>query len=527
MKDRPEQKTHYQQFAQSLELQLQRFRGDMTKREWRDTQLELQNKQVVDMVRTERAFVDALATQPSLHKRVFRALFAYLKGQPRVAAATRPFLRERNLVFVREVMPAVERGHWGRFSTYALNWAFLCFAWALIKLRETELQERLARLVGKSLPVIPGQPPVSTVRRPLAEVLLEHTATLKRLRDELVVTNMPLVVDRASAFERATPWTPLVEQMDHISVATEGLLAGIDKVMIECRPAAHWKPTWHPVGDPSIAYWRGQSAAPEGQSFEYPEFVVSGYRVENHHTAAKHVPREERPQCPATVFRTTAIGRMGGRLITSYSQTHMHLGPDDKRLLYQCNKVASKHADSTGINFGAVAEHVLRDRVAWTLAQRFGLDARQVSGEIDEALREAGGDWEGASVALGGRLYGLKVQDESVVPESVDPERFYHVSEEVVVRAKKRAPTRDAVAGVMLACSTVSTIDDEGEDRLNEAASYSAPVSEQPDVVADRAEEKWAIGIALNTLSILEKKVLVLLGLVGIEYLQPAATEAT
>lgn len=519
MKSRQDpQKTHYQSFAQSLELQLQQFRGDMTKREWRDAQLEMQNQQVVDMMREERAFVDMLASQPSLHERVFRSLLAYIKSHTRLQTAARPYVRERNLVFVREVMPAVERGHWNRFSSFALNWAFLGFAWALIRLHDADLDARMRRLLGQSLPVIPGAQ-LTTVKRPLAEQLLEHTAKLKKIRDDLVVTNMPLVVDRASAFERATPWTPLVEQMDHISVATEGLLAGIDKVMIECRPASHWRPTWHPVGDPTIAYWRGQSAAVDGAPFEYPEFVVSGYRVDNHHTADKHVPKEERPPCPATVFRTTAIGRMGGRLIGAYSQTHMHLGPDAKRLLYQCNKVAGRYADSTGTDFGAVAEHVLRDRVAWTLGQRFGLNPRQVAFEIDEAMRENDGDWGAAAGELGGRLYGLKAQDEQTDLATLDPEKFYDVSEETVVRARKHAPSRDAVAGVMLACSTVSTIDDEGEDRLNEAASYSAPTHERPDVQADRGEERWAVGIALNTLSILEKKVLVLLGLTGVDCL--------
>lgn len=494
-----EERSPYKTFAAELEGLLEGYRGDLTKIQWRERQTDIQNQQVVSMIAAEREFLDALAEQRGLRGKILRRFVADRQAEGRLSSTVRPYFRERNLVFVRELLPAIEEGRWQKVPDFATNWHFVVLSWSYVAIPE-RLRTAVFAAVGRKLD---QSGDLFELEERLAEKLLRLTKTISALRHDLVITNLPLVVDRANAFRRVTPPTPLVGQMDLISVATEGWMCGIDKVMVECRPAPHWPKRWHPVNDPGIAYWRGQSVAPPGEPFEFPEFVVSGFRVAGHHTAAKHVPKEQRPPCPASVFRTTAIGRMGARLIQSYSQTHMHLGPDDRRTLYQCNRVASKHVGQDGVDYGGVATHVLQNRVAFTLAKRFHLDPGELSEEIGEALQaEVGAPDQWAAVGL--RL-----------------EAQYEGAEGAVRRARVKAPSPEEVASLMLACSTVSTVDEEGEDRLNEAASYSAPDSSRPDVVVEAHSTKTSLARALQVLTILDRKVLVLLGLAPLDCLQP------
>ncbi len=492
--------THYQTFARSLKVAQAPFKGDMTRAAWSKEQLDLQNQQVPELIAAERAFVDAVCSSKRLREVVFRSFVEHVATHPKAGAMVRGFSRERNLVFVREVMPAFVRRQWWLLPSFAWSWGLVNFAWQFVR-TDSPTWERLGRYCNGSR-LLPAATLVK-VQPELLTIMLRATERIARLRSDLVVTNMQLVVDRAMAFFRCTPQTLQSTEMDLISVATEGLLAGVDKVMIECQPAAHWAPSWHPVA--GFAYWRGQSAEPPTtvgpggieivRPFVMPEFTSSGYRIDGHHTAAKHVSKVERVECPASVFRTTAIGRMGGRLIQSYSQTHMHLGPDDKRLLYQANKVAAKHSETGTPDYQGMADHILRDRVSWTLAQRTGLEPRAVSEAIGEMFDQEQ-DWE----VVGQRL--------SCVVETAPA---------IVAKARRRAPTAGAVSKVMLANSVVSVVDDEGEDRLNEVSSYSAPSDERPDRACEARSQINLLHRALEVLSILERKLLVLLGLAPVE----------
>ncbi len=492
-KTRDEDPPQFKMFAKQMAEQLLSFKGDLTKREWGDEQTKLQNWQVPMLIALERSFLDALESSPGLAEKVFSEFQREACADPKPSSFVRGFTRERNLVFVRVLMPVVVRGAWQDLEQFAWNWPFLMYVWSHVVVSPA----RGAKLRGfckKSWMASAREAIV--VSEATLDRMEAATCRLANLRDNLVVTNLQLVVDRAMAFFRCTPQTSQSTDMDSVLTATEGLMAGVDKVMLECRPMAGWADSWHPVK--GFCYWRGQSS--NQTMLVLPVFESSGYRAENHHTAAKHVSKVVRVDCPANTFRTTAIGRMGARLIQAYSQTHMHLGPDDKRLLYQVNRVASKRSESGTPDYDGMASDVLRDRVSWTLAQRSGLDAGELASAIDEGLEE--GDWEEAREAL------IKAGGGVLSPEIVDL---------TVVKASKKAPTGDQVAGIMQANAVASMVDEDGEDRMEEAAACAAPLDGRPDVQLYAKSRVLVARRALEYLSMIERKFLILLGLAPLD----------
>jgi hypothetical protein len=234
----------------------------------------------------------------------------------------------------------------------------------------------------------------------------------------------------------------------------------------------------------------------------FPRWVASGYRVDKNHTADKHVSSVERPATPGGIFRTTAIGRMGGRLINSYSLTHLHLGPNDKKVLYHANKRSAGHLIADGVDYQSLSDHIRRDRIAWLLARAFTLDPRDVEVEVDIAYEIAVKDEENRWKSLG-TILSEKYEDAHLLVEGTSD-----------------SATPEEIARVMLASSVVPTVDDEGEDRQERDAPYAAPESSRPDVQFERAEQEHRMEMALRALSIFDRKVLVLSGLASLSCLE-------
>lgn len=296
---------------------------------------------------------------------------------------------------------------------------------------------------------------------------------------------------------------------------------------------AHWEPSWHPVD--GFVYWRGESAAGPSEPFALPQFAQSGYRVDGHHTSDKHQPKVRRPECPASVFRTTTIGRMGGRLIQTYSQTHMHLGPSDKRLLYQANKIAAEYSESGVPDYAGMAERIVLDRVLWNFAKAAGIEVREIAAPIISSAKASGLD---AAVGLLARIDGPPKARRS----PSDTEQSWAAKERarrdawpaavkslpsILSAALRAAPTADEVAEIMGWNSTVPVVNDEGNDRLIDGGAYASPRSSEPDAVLERAERDREVGRALAQLELTQRKLLVLLGLAPLECVLPAATIAT
>lgn len=118
---------------------------------------------------------------------------------------------------------------------------------------------------------------------------------IRKLRQEIVEMNMPLAINRARVFYSRTPHSHL-SYMDLIQIAAEGLMSGIDK-----------------------------------------------YSPDKHGVITK-------------VFRSTAMGRMGGNFIEEYSETLVHFFPADKRKLYRAHKLVGKYA--TGVDYEHLAKAV-------------------------------------------------------------------------------------------------------------------------------------------------------------------------
>jgi hypothetical protein len=521
------EKTHRELFAEQIRRAQAPFVKGLSRPKWAVEQLRLQNEQVPTLIAAERKFVEATRMAPHLREAILRGLIASVEERGRVAAA-RAYFRERNEVYNREVIPAVAGGRWEDLDSFAVNWAYVAWSWSFVSVID---EERLAKVMnGSRLP--PAAKPLvegkrGGVRREVVEAMLAATELIAKTRHDLVVTNLQLIADRARAFHAVTPATNQADIMDHISTASEGSLAGIDKMMLEARPMAHWPETWHPVE--GFCYWRGESAS-EDSEFVFPEFAQSGYRVKGHHTAEKHQPKVKRPECPASVFRTTTIGRIGGKLIQTYSQTHMHLGPGDKRLLYQANKVAAEYSESGAPDYSAMAERVMLDRVLWNFAKKAGVEVRDIARPVVEESKRAG---------LSGAIAALKTAVRVPVPKKFEgaPEAACAAAwslwaealaelPKIIAAAKKAAPTRDQVSEIMLWNSTVPVVSDEGNDRLVEGGAYAAPRSTEPDAAYEEEEQRQEIGLALAQQPLLNRKLLVLLGLAPLECVLPSANGA-
>lgn len=529
-----ENKTHREIFAEQIRAAQRPFVGNLTRAKWADEQLRLQNEQVPTLIAAERMFVEATKAAPRLRRLILEQLLASVEERGRATAA-RAYFRERNVVFVRQVLPAIAERDWNSLDSFAVNWSYVAWAWRFVEVLPSKAG-RLAKILnGSMLP--PSKARLREARRGgvselVVDAMLAATEAIAQIRHILVVTNLQLIVDRAKTFDAATPSTSQADVMDHIGTAADGTLAGIDKMMLEARPMSHWEPSWHPVD--GFVYWRGESAAGKGEPFALPQFAQSGYRVDGHHTSDKHQPKVRRPECPASVFRTTTIGRMGGRLIQTYSQTHMHLGPSDKRLLYQANKIASEYSESGVPDYAGMAERIVLDRVLWNFAKAAGIEVREMAPIVSSA-KANGLD---AAIGLLARIecpprarrspsdteqsWAAKVKAcQDAWPAAIQS------LPKLLAAALRAAPTADEVAEIMGWNSTVPVVSDEGNDRLIDGGAYAGPRSSEPDAVLERAERDREVGRALAQLGLMERKLLVLLGLAPLECVVPAATIAT
>lgn len=527
MSEQKRDKTHRELFAEQIKTAQAPFVRGLSRSKWAVEQLRLQNEQVPTLIAAERKFVEATKMAPRLREVILRGLIASVEARGRVAAA-RAYFRERNEAYNREVIPAVSRGEWDVLDGFAVNWAYVAWAWRFVKLADPA--PLAAILNGSALPLVESpmiEGKRGGVRREVVEAMLAATALIAQTRRDLVVTNLQLIADRARAFNAVTPATSQADIMDHISTASEGSMAGIDKMMLETRPMKHWTKTWHPVS--GFCYWRGESAS-DGGEFVFPEFAQSGYRVKGHHTAEKHRPKVKRPECPASVFRTTAIGRIGGRLIQTYSQTHMHLGPNDKRLLYQANKIAAEYSESGAPDYQAMADRIVLDRVLWNFAKKANVEVRDVSRPVVEESKRAGLDAAVAALRTAVRVPVPKNQEDltaaCLLAWTCWGEALAALPA-IVVAAKKAAPTADQIAAIMLWNSTVPVINDEGSDRLVEGGAYAAPRSSEPDEIYEQEERRAEVGRALSLLPLLQRKLLVLLGMAPLECVLPEASGST
>lgn len=247
---------HFKNFAVTLEHSIGRC-GET--KDW----FKRQKEQVEQLISLEVQF-RKLLVRSTYGKRMYSKFVKFICEEQKNILDARPFFRVRQEVFAAEISKALKARRVRDLYRFPVNYRFILFVMN-------------ARPWGAKSPF---------------SVL---AAEITRLRQEIVVMNMPLAINRARLFFSRTPKSHL-SQMDLIQIASEGLMSGIDKY------------------------------TPHGRG------VVTKQ------------------------FRGTAIGRMGGNFIEEYSETLLHFYPVDKRKLYRANKAIGRHAGS--IDYEKLAESV-------------------------------------------------------------------------------------------------------------------------------------------------------------------------
>jgi hypothetical protein len=265
--------------------------------------LQVQRNQLTELVRREAAFRSVLVAA-GVSEKVFKAFVGWIRDGRRTTA--RPFFREKQGAFVAPSSsphgerPAlndvlVDDSLFSWFDTFATNAVFASFVANLFGLESSARYQELPRLV---LP------------RRHVRAFREAVSAIRRVRDEIVETNLRLVVERASVFARRCSFSSHMGLMDLVGLGVEGMLAGVDKLVLS---------TLDEAGAPVV--WQG-----DGEPTDFVD-LVRGSEGE--------VKKVE----PGSVFRSVAIGRMFGNFIESNSQTLLRFGPGERQILYRAHKL--------------------------------------------------------------------------------------------------------------------------------------------------------------------------------------------
>lgn len=250
---------HFRQFAGQLQRAIAAY-GVVKDPE------EYQKQQLTQLLALERQFRDELLADP-MGRAVYGEFIRYICDDRRQILDARPFFKERKQVFNNLISPILKARDIDALAQFSISFEFIAF---VVEVFDWRTDSKVSQLYEQ----------------------------ISKLRQELVVRNMPLAINRARLFFSRTQRSHL-SLMDLIQIASKGLMNGIDKY------------------------------APE-----------NGTDV---------VPRK---------FRSTAMGRMTGDFIERYSETLLHFFPSDKRVLYRANKAARKNTVGGGLDYESLAEQV-------------------------------------------------------------------------------------------------------------------------------------------------------------------------
>lgn len=258
---------HFRQFGSSLERNIARY--DNVDSE--ETLVEQQKRQIETLVVLEEEFRQTLIA----HRwgvLVYRDFVRYICDERRNILAARPYFRERQDVFAQEISKALKKRADRSLYRFHFNYQFVSF-------------------VMKGPVDAPGIRPKKWAA---GSKIARLARQINAIREELVVMNVPLAISRARTFWSRTPRSKLA-YMDLIQIASEGLIAAVDKFCLPYSP----------------------------------------------------------------VFRSVAIGRMVGNFIEEYSSTDLHFYPGDRRKLYRANKAVGRmRVAVTEVDFEKLAQEV-------------------------------------------------------------------------------------------------------------------------------------------------------------------------
>ena len=155
---------------------------------------ELQRRQVEGLAKLENDFRKALIKDPN-GTSAYEAFVAYILDDKKNILAARPYFRERRSFFASDVSSAIRNRDIKKLQKFHCNYHFI-------------------NLVTKGL--VFGIEVNSIVDK------------IKKARQELIILNLPLVINRARIFWSRTNKSHL-SFMDLIQIGVGGLIAGIDK----------------------------------------------------------------------------------------------------------------------------------------------------------------------------------------------------------------------------------------------------------------------------------------------------------
>jgi hypothetical protein len=158
---------HFRQFAQLLEATLMGYGSsdeDFTAK---------QKRQVEGLVQLEADFRQALIRHPQGHN-VYKEFIKHIMEKRRNILAARPYFRERQDVFKREISPVLREREHKALYRFNINYPFIAFA---LKARNFSVNGEVRRIARQ----------------------------IEKARKELIEQNMPLAISRARIFHKITP----------------------------------------------------------------------------------------------------------------------------------------------------------------------------------------------------------------------------------------------------------------------------------------------------------------------------------
>jgi len=188
-----ENNEHFKAFAAQLQQLIARY-GEVAPEAW-DAYQRDQVETLIDLEKKWRQAVVKHRFGAWVYKRFVR----FISGEKKNILAARPYFRERQGVFAKQISKALKKGELGVPALYkfAINYQFILF---VMKQRDWGAKSPITQL----------------------------SEQIGKLRKDIVSVNLPLGIARARVFYSRTPKSHL-SYMDEIQIAAEGMMSGVDK----------------------------------------------------------------------------------------------------------------------------------------------------------------------------------------------------------------------------------------------------------------------------------------------------------
>lgn len=186
---------HFRNFAANLEVAIAKY-GDLAD----ETLRERQARQFKKLVRLETRFRRTLIAH-RFGAKAYRDFIHFITEEKRNILAARPYFRERQEVFTKEIGVALRDRKKNSLQRFHFNYNFVVFVLRTCKWAPGSKIAQLAREIADT-------------------------------RTEIVEMNMPLAISRARIFWSKTPKSHL-SYMDLIQITCEGLMSAVDKFVPE------------------------------------------------------------------------------------------------------------------------------------------------------------------------------------------------------------------------------------------------------------------------------------------------------